>query len=69
MELLGVLLHGGHQPAHYLLFEGQLQKGFKYPQVTKESWSSSALSTRECRAFVIFLVPRVGWRVPRDHRR
>lgn len=32
------------QPAHYLPFEGQLQNALKYSHVTRECWSSSALS-------------------------
>lgn len=63
---LSVLFLESPQPTHYLLFEGQLQNALKYPHVTRESWSSSALSIWEYHAFVIFLVPQVGWFVPRD---
>lgn len=66
---LGVLFLESPQPTHYLLFEGQLQNALKYPHVTRECWSSSALSIWEYHAFVIFLVPQVGWYVPRDRWR
>lgn len=66
LTLLWVFCFSSPLSQHIICYLRVSYRTLSSTHVIRECWSSSALSIWEYHAFVIFLVPQVGWYVPRD---